>query len=366
MSKKTVLITGAGGGGSNNLIRSIQRSGYPVRLVGSNADRFILSRSLAERNYLLPRGDSGKGYAEALNRIAAAEKLDLIVANNDTEVRGISAVRDRLDAPVFLPSHATIEMCQDKFTLSSHLEAHGFRMAKTVSIQDLDRVEEAFAQFPDQERLWCRMRKGSGSAGSLPVSKPEQVRFWVKYWQEMRGVPENMFLLSEYLPGRDYAFQSVWKDGQLVLAKTCERVAYLFARLMPSGTSSTPQIGRLVNNPVVNDICTRAVQSIDPHATGMFSIDLKEDRSGLPCITEINIGRFFMITIVFNAVGRHNMAETYLKLAFNEPVEIPASERYDDIGSEETYLIRGIDNEPGVISRSALEASYISLVDEGE
>jgi len=364
MDVKTVLITGAGGGGSNNLIRSIRRSAYPVRLVGSNADRFILSRSLAEANYLLPRGDSGAGYIGALNQIVAAEKLDLIVPNNDTEVRGISAGREKLDAPVFLPAHATVELCQDKFSLADHLTAQGLRVARTVAVTDLDRLEETFEQLGPADRLWCRMRKGSGSAGSLPVNKPEQARFWIKYWQEMRGVPENMFLLSEYLPGRDYAFQSVWKDGRLVLAKTAERLVYLFARLMPSGTSSTPQVARLVNNPQVNEICTRAVKLIDPHATGLFSIDLKEDRNGVPCITEINIGRFMMIIIFFSSVGRHNIAEIYLRLALNETVEIPEKDRYSDIGDEELYLIRGVDNEPGVISASELEKKYFSLLKE--
>ena len=178
----------------------------------------------------------------------------------------------------------------------------------------------------------------------------------------MRGVGPNMFLLSEYLPGRDYAFQSLWRDGELIIAKTCERLVYIFGENMPSGTSSSPRIGRLVNNPVVNDICERAVRSIDPKATGMFCIDLKEDKDGTPCITEINIGRFFMITIVFNTTGRFNMAELYLRLALGERVDVPDTSRFDDIGDSETYLVREVDNEPTVISRRGLEGRYVSLV----
>ena len=205
------------------------------------------------------------------------------------------------------------------------------------------------------------MRKGSGSAGALPVSKSEQAKAWINYWQDMRGIPPGMFTLSEYLPGRDYAFQSLWRNGELVVAKTCERLAYHFARQMPSNASSTPSLGKLVFNPVVNDLCTRAIESIAPHANGMFSVDLKEDRFGAPCITEINIGRFFMITIIFNTVGKHNMAELYLKLALGEPVSVPESERYNDIGDEDYYLIRGLDNLAGVMSGSELENSFIDL-----
>lgn len=206
------------------------------------------------------------------------------------------------------------------------------------------------------------MRKGSGSAGALPVATPDHARSWIKYWQEMRQTPEGMFTLSEFLPGRDYAFQSIWKNGKLILAKTCQRLEYHFARMMPSGASSTPALGKLVRNPHVNQICTDVVRAIAPDATGMFSIDLKEDSDGKPCITEINIGRFFMITIIFNISGKYNMAETYLRLAFDEEVIIPKDAQYDDIGTEDTYLIRGLDNPAGMITESDLNARLISLV----
>jgi len=361
---KKILITGAGGGGSNNLIRSIKHSEYPVTIIGSNADQFALPCSLADKNYLIPRGDSGDVYFDAINEIVKREDIDLLVPNNDTEVRVMAFNRESLAAPVFLPAKETIQMCQDKFIFNQKMIASGFKVAETISINTMDDVDKAFEHFKGHVKLWCRMRKGSGSAGALPVSKPEQAKAWINYWQDMRNVPEGMFTLSEYLPGRDYAFQSLWQNGKLIIAKTCERLAYHFARQMPSNASSTPSLGKLVHNSVVDDLCTRAVYSIDPQATGMFSIDLKEDRFGNPCITEINIGRFFMITIVFNIVGKYNMAEYYLKLAFNEPVYIQEAERYNDIGDEEYYLIRGLDNPPAIISANEMKKNIINLVDE--
>ena len=53
-----VLVTGAGSGGSNNLIRGIRHGAYPVRIVGSNADRYALAQSLADKNYALPANHS--------------------------------------------------------------------------------------------------------------------------------------------------------------------------------------------------------------------------------------------------------------------------------------------------------------------
>ena len=43
----TILLTGAGGGGSNNLMRALKASGRDLRLVGTNSNTFALARSLA-------------------------------------------------------------------------------------------------------------------------------------------------------------------------------------------------------------------------------------------------------------------------------------------------------------------------------
>ena len=69
-----------------------------------------------------------------------------------------------------------------------------------------------------------------------------------------------------------------------------------------------------------------------------------------------------MITRIFNAIGKYNMAELYIRMAFGEDVNVEESSRYNDIGSEDTYLIRELDNEPGVMTKTQLENSFISLL----
>jgi hypothetical protein len=63
------------------------------------------------------------------------------------------------------------------------------------------------------------------------------------------------------------------------------------------------------------------------------------------CVTEINIGRFFMITNLFNLCGEHSMIDTYLKLATNQDTNI--SNPFD---FSEKYLIRSLDTLPTVLS----------------
>jgi hypothetical protein len=45
--------------------------------------------------------------------------------------------------------------------------------------------------------------------------------------------------------------------------------------------------------------CRDAVRAVDAAATGAFSVDLKEDRRGVPHVTEINAGRLLMAMTAF-------------------------------------------------------------------
>ena len=68
-----------------------------------------------------------------------------------------------------------------------------------------------------------------------------------------------------------------------------------------------------------------------------------------------------MISPVFSFSGKYNMAELYLSLAFGEQVDVSEAERYGDIGSEETLLVRELDNEPAIMTRLEIEDNYVSV-----
>jgi carbamoyl-phosphate synthase large subunit len=222
-------------------------------------------------------------------------------------------------------------------------------VAATAAVGDLGALEHIFARFAPSRRLWCRIRSGCMSRGA-PVDTPEDARAWISYLARMRGLPASNFTLSEYLPGRDFACQSLWKNGRLILIKTGERLAYLGAEMLTSGTSSTASLAKTVSEPRVVETCVRAIRALDPRASGAFSLDLKEDWAGVPCITEINAGRFVTMMNLFDLTGAHNMSATYVRLALDEPVDI--TDPYDI--AEDQYLIRGVDSLPAVFHANAL------------
>ena len=346
-----VLVMRAGTGSSNNLIRGLRADTPAAVVVGCHSDRFFLRRSLADRNYLV-RGADDPGFVASLRFVIEKERIDVVIPTTDDDVRAVSAARASLPCRVFLPAPAAIALCQDKYALAARLAAAGVPVARTFAVSRLDEVNELFTRLTPSARVWCRIRTGTGSLGATAVRSAEQARSWIAYWTEMRGVQAADFTLSEYLPGRDFACQSLWKDGRPVLLKTTERVSYFGGAGGPSGVSSIGGIHKTVREPEVAQVCIDAVRAVDAAASGAFSIDLKENRDGRPCVTEINVGRFLTGSPIFDLTGKHNMTGTYLRLAMGEPIQI--DEPYDVV--EDYYMIRDLDLLPEIVHADELSA----------
>lgn len=346
-----VLVTRAGTGSCNNLIRGL-RAGVPGAVaIGCHSDPFFLRVSTADRNYLIPPLDH-PALGDSLRFVADKECVDLVIPTTDDDVRMLSALRGSLPCPVFLPAPATIELCQDKFALTARLQALGVPVPRTFAIARLEDIDDVFARLTPASRVWCRIRSGTGSLGATAVRSAEQARAWITYWIDMRAVAAADFTLSEYLPGRDFACQSLWKDGRPVLVKTTERVAYFGGASGPSGVSSIGGLHKTVNEPEVVRVCMAAIEAVDAHASGAFSIDLREDRQGRPCVTEINVGRFLTGSPIFDATGKHSMTGTYVRLALDRAVHI--ADVYDV--AEDYYMIRDLDSLPEIVHADDLSA----------
>lgn len=338
-----LVILSAGTGASNSLIRSLRAADPSLVIVGCHDDQFFLKKSSAHRNYLIPRPEHA-GWVRALRRVVRTEEIDLIIPITDADVRAVSRARKRWRDLVLLPRPTVIELCQDKYRLTAFLRARGFPAAASYLVSNLNQIDGIFRRLAPRSRVWCRVRWGTGSVGAIPVKTPQQARGWITYWNEMRGIPVRSFILSDYLPGRDFGCQSLWNNGKLILIKTYERLSYLGTGNHPSQTSSVAALAKTVVAPRVVEICARAIPALDKKVSGIFSVDLKESARGIPCITEINAGRFSFATNIFDLTGKHNMAMTYVRLALHEPLDVDPA--YDV--AEDYYMLRDADTEPRI------------------
>jgi carbamoyl-phosphate synthase large subunit len=344
-----LLITGAGSGPANNFMHSL-RTGEPgLTLVGAHHDRFLLKKSRADHNYLVPAASS-PGFVSAVRRVVEAERIDLLVPTSDTDVAIVSRHRRRIPCRLFLPRPRVIRVCQDKYRLGALLGSRGIPVPRTYPITSAGTITRAFHRLGSPRLAWCRIRFGNGSLGALPVKRPGQARAWIDYWREMRGVPARAFTLSEYLPGRDFGCQSLWHEGRLLLVKTFERLSYITTGGNPSGVSSAAALAKSVVEPRVADVCAAAVRVLDRRASGLFSIDLKENAAGTPCVTEVNAGRPLAGTNLLDLTGKHNMATAYVRIALGEPWELHGEQD----GADAWYLVRDLDTPPDLFQAEEL------------
>jgi len=340
---KRLLITGAGTGPGNNLIRSLRAARPPFRIIGVHSDRFVLKRSTADRNYLAPPTSRAE-FVPMLRRIVDAERIDLVLPVSDADVSTFSELARWLGSRLFLPGVTTIARCRDKYKLNVFLRSSGIPVPLTFPVADLRRIDELFRRLPPNSPAWCRIRRGSGAIGALPVRTPEQARNWIKSWLAVRGVSPRTFSLSEFLPGRDFACQSVWREGTLALIKTCERISYFGTGSQPGIVSSVATLAKTVNEPLVAEICASAIRAVDARASGVFSVDLKENARSIPCITEINAGRLSSGTNILDLTGKYNMAVTYARLGLGESIDL--WDTYDV--TDDYYMLRDLDTLPTI------------------
>jgi len=343
MGKIKIVITGAGGGGANNIISTIkEREKY--HLIGFDISPYKVARANVDSRFVVPPALS-PDYEEKICEIIAQEKPQLIIPTNDPEVEKLSEIRDNIGTELFFPDHESVALCLDKWQFHNFAISNDIRVAETYHVSNLEDIEPIFSKL-DSELLWCRARKGAGSKGATKVKDPEQAKWWIKYWNEMRGMKISDFTISEFLPGKDFACQSTWKNGNLILMKAAERLSYIEAASRPSNMSSSPELAKTVYDEKLFDFCIDVIKKLSgSKAHGNYDIDIKMNSNNEFCVTEINIGRFFMITNLFNLSGKYSMIDTYLQLALDKEPNV--SDKFD---YSEKYLIRSLDTLPTILS----------------
>ncbi|MGQ9506361.1 MAG: ATP-grasp domain-containing protein [Candidatus Bathycorpusculaceae bacterium] len=339
---KRILVTGAGGPAGINFVMSLKIAPEKMFIVGTEANQFFFHLAPVDKKYLVPKASDPK-YIDELNGIVEKEKVEFVHAQPDIEVARISENRETLKAKVFLPAKETIRICQDKLKSAEKWEKNNVPVAKYLELREETDVNKAFEELGTP--IWIRARHGAGGRGSTLAHNKETALSWIKYWKYREM--DWQFIAQEYLPGRNIGFHSLWKNGELITSMARERKEYIYPNLAPSGVTGTPAVQRTIHDKAVNDIGTRAVLAIDRKFSGIACVDLKENKEGEPCVTEINAGRMFTTSFFFSyaskIIGKNyygNIPYLYVKLAFEEEIlNIP---KYD-ILPENIYWIRHID-----------------------
>lgn len=326
-------------------------------VAGTDASKLHIESSNIERRFVVPRC-SEPGYIDALNQIIASENIDLVHPQPDPEVAFLSEHGDKLDAAVYLPDAGVIARCQDKMAANEAMGAAGVSIPFSVSVTTLDALDAAVDMvLARADKIWLRAIRGAGSRAALPVISTSQAEGWIRYWVEMKGLAPDDFMMSEFLPGKEFAFQSLWHNGELITSMARERVEYLFGNLLPSGQSSSPSVAVSVHRDDVNEAGAGAVRAVDPRPHGVYCVDMKEGPDGQPRVTEINAGRFFTTSNFFAAIGA-NMPADYVSLGTGQDL-VGDRPQFNAAPAGETWL-RGVDREPTLVRQDAWTSTTVN------
>jgi glutathione synthase/RimK-type ligase-like ATP-grasp enzyme len=273
-------------------------------------------------------------------------KIDFLHPHPSSEaqvVAGNLELFEKADVKTYLPKPASI--MPDKLDIHNALAKRGVRVPKTVEVHSYDDIERAFVEIGAP--LWIRARKGAGGRLGLKVDNALQAKYWVELNRLQRRAEVSDFVVQEYLPGRDLAFDSLWYQGKLVTSYCRERLEYFLKHISLSGITGTPTIARTIIDENVSQIGMEAVKALDKEPHGFFSTDIKEDADGNCVVTEVD-GKWHTTAPLWGLAFAKaldkpelNLTGQYLSLALNGKIDstLPTC----DLFPEGYYLVRQLD-----------------------
>jgi len=303
MRKKiTILVTAAGGNLGRCMVHYLNT--LPVEIIAADVSAEFLCAPKSSKRYVVPRADS-PNYFKALNAIIKKNKVDMVLFESDIEIKLVSAYPEKVAARVWLPDHDSVVLMQDKFKCNqlwgrAHVPVPHSRIVR--NIKDL------------ADNIWLRPLHVVGGGGKMAThaKKRTEAEEWISLH---RG---ETFTMNEYLPGRIFGFDSVWKEGKLIGYGLKERLKYV--PISQAGAEVSTSIVRTSEEKRPVEIGIAAIRALTPKPDGVFSVDMKENSRGVPCVTEINPGRFLTTSLLLFAETGYHLPFDYINLALGKSV----------------------------------------------
>lgn len=333
-----ILVTGACGVTSRAVVRSLKSSPHfsRARFVGSDIcdNLYGIAEGLYDVMYRVPHS-ADKRYAETVNDICEQEAIDLAIVIPELEV--LHWTHTKMRARCLLPPENFCRIAGSKVALYEALQ--GSTVVPRFAIATRDSLMAPGYSPASGWPCWIRDHEvGSTSGrGSLLASNHEELKAWVVLNPKI-----GSFMVSEFLPGRNFACHLLYHDGKLIKVGVYERLAYFMGRIAPSGISGNISRGRLLNDMRIVDVSRSAVESICQQTNetmqGLVAVDLREDAHGNPMITEVNL-RHVACTSAFASAG-NNLAEAQIFATLGMPDRVGALDHPYPPGN---YILRDID-----------------------
>jgi hypothetical protein len=348
MTVARIQVGGVGGAPGNNVVESLRTGARGDYLIGQSSAPADLFLADVDEAHLVPPA-SHPAYKQVLLELLQRTNPDLLLVQHDFEVRAVSRLREEILAlgiAVPLPAPRTVEVCVDKHQSYEVWAAAGLPVPETVLLRAPTDLDEAMRRLGPE--VWLRAIEGGGGSGAIATASAELGRAWIDRFDGW-----GAFTAASMLGSNSITWQSIWWEGELVVAQTRRRYEWAFASRAPAGVTGVTRVAATVADPEIDELARASILAIDATPHGVFGVDMTYGRDGRPNLTEINIGRFFT-TIYFFARAGLNMPVILRDLALDGAR--PRLERAVNPLPSGLVWIRGMDVSPSLTSLAELEA----------
>jgi len=285
-----ILITGAGGGVGQGVIKSLKMiKDMNIRTVATDISEFATGLYATDSAYLVDRCDSDK-YLETLGKIFKKESIDFYIPGTDVELKFCAInkklIMEEFNVHTIISSIEVIDISDDKYKTSSFLRENGFNYPKTDYLKDVDLKS---IEFP----VIVKPSVGCRSIGVYKINNLTELKPHLENTKDI--------IIQEYIGNEDteYTCTVVKIGAELSPVLALKRV------LRSGDTYRAEPVQSTKIEKYVLDIASKL--EID----GGCNFQLRLDKLGDPKIFEIN-SRFSGTTPFCAQIG-FNPVEFYLK-----------------------------------------------------
>lgn len=260
-----VLVTGVGGAAGVAVLRAL-RDDTSVRLFGADIDPYAAGLYLVAGpdRWLAPEGAA----ADFTGRVLAycrRQRIDVLIPTVDEELIALADGRDAFadsGVRIALTGAAALRCALDKFSLAQ-------RCAPTVPTPRTELLNHDVDPDSWEYPVIVKPRRGRGSRGIRTVPTAARLR---------ERIPDEGFLVQEFLPGAEYSVD--------VLADLAGRVVAAVPRARLRVDSGVSVAGQTLHDPELDALARAVFRAVG--LTLVANVQCRRDRAGRAVLLEVN------------------------------------------------------------------------------
>lgn len=256
-----VLVIPAGSGMAVSAIKMLRKD-KRIKVYSADANKLAPGLYFSHKGYIVPRFDDPNFYP-SIEEIIRKDNIDVIFPALDTILLDFSIRKrdfEKIGAKVIISNPEIIKITRDKWRTYT-------------TLKDIVPVPKSFIKKDDIDidfPLFIKPRMGSGSKFAYKINSERELDFFYDWIEKP--------IIQEYLEGKEYTVDCVAdEDGNLVISIPRERIE------TKAGISTK---GKVIKCDTLHEMAAKISEKLKFY--GPFFFQAKEDKEGVPKLTEIN------------------------------------------------------------------------------